>query len=307
MIVVISILLLTVSCSSQTAATRIEAFSTAVALVTNNTRSAFEAVERVHHEMLAARVVANYDKKGFQPDEIKPLLRTEELAARMRVLDALQIYAQKLTVVMGDSQLSAFDLQAKEFGGDLAALTNNLVRQQYLSKNSTISDRDIGLFTTAINALGRWFIEWTRDRKIKDEVKSMQLYVREICRLLSEDLGTTSQESGSKDAAGLRAIVWNDFTDTLQQQDEFIGHNLKALGPVATRAEVLQLIALVSNRAQTDATLKATQTALKSLRETHEKLADALEQHPGEFEQSVMQLVMEGNRIKYFYELLNKK
>jgi len=291
-----------------------------------NSIEAFHTVERKHTDMIAARILLNYDvKSNFNPNLIEPFLKPDELAAREEIFKALTAYATSLSVIMGNTQLDQFDLATKQFGLSLTGINRTMVKDKYLTK-SPVSDDDVGIFTTAVNTLGRWFIDWRRDRDVKEQVKVMQKPVKDITRLISEDIGFPKQEVEAghlKDAdsgkgqskanngrpsegRGLRNELWNTYTNTLQSQDLFIRHNWDRLSPAERRSEIQKLVGLVTERTQADQTLLATKVSLGSLAAAHEQLVDEFENPSINFEARITELINEGKRINAYFDALNQ-
>src|SRR5215471_4572321 len=96
--------LFTTGCSStsRNASSKAEQFSSATQLAMTNSIEAFHTVERKHTDMIAARILLNYDvKSNFNPNLIEPFLKPDELAAREEIFKALTAYATSLSVIMG--------------------------------------------------------------------------------------------------------------------------------------------------------------------------------------------------------------
>lgn len=296
-------IILFIGCATQDAGKRIAAFSEATNLTTQNIANAFDMVERSYYEVQVLRSVVNYDVRGFQPNSIQPFLEPEELEARLRVLKGLQQYSEKLALIMGNSQLSAFDKQTKNFGESLATINRDLVKK-LLSKTSA-DDNQIQIFTTAINALGRWFIEYKRQKGVKEVIQSMHGTICEICDLLIKDIGVSPAEKDVP-ATGLRAQLWNQYDLSAELQDKFIQQNICSLDPISKRNEIKQLATLVSEQMKADATLKSMRDAISKLKETHGKLNEAFSKETIEIDNLITQLISEGERIKNFYESLAK-
>ena len=293
-----------VACVASGADKKIAAFSNATTQTTQNVTTAFDMVERNYYEMQVARIVNKYDTQGFNPSSIERFLKPDELAARITVMKGLQQYAEKLSLIMGNFQTSEFDKQTKNLGASLTTLNSTLVKEKILNK-SPVSDSDIQLFATAINALGRWFIEYKRQSGVKEIVVMMNPHVERICDLLTKDIGF-SPFDGASDGRGLRGQLWNQYAEAMIEQDTFISKN-KALDPITKREEIRKLAQLVPDQMQADATLKSTQSALSTLSKTHSKLMDAFEKNSPELDNLLYQMLAESQRTMDFYQGLNKK
>jgi hypothetical protein len=291
-------------CVTPDAGKRIAAFSNATTLTTQNVTSAFDMVERNYYQMQVAKIVNKYDAEGFNPNSIQRFLEPEELDARITVLKGLQQYSEKLSVIMGNSQLSEFDKQTKNLGDYLTAMNSSFVKQKILNK-APATDSEIQTFTTAVNALGHWFVEYKRQTSVKEIVNTMHPHVERICELLKKDIGF-SPFDGTPDARGLRGQLWNQYKEAMTAQDQFIIHS-KALDPITKREEIRKLAQLVPDQMQADIVLKSMQSALGTLTKTHSKLKDAFAKNAIELENLISQLFAEGQRIKDFYQGLSKQ
>ncbi|GJQ60441.1 MAG: hypothetical protein D8M57_16060 [Candidatus Scalindua sp. AMX11] len=295
-LVVLSIL--AVGCASTDSAKKIKAFSDATVLTTQNTINAFDVVERKYYDSQVAKITANYDTDGFNPNSIERFLEPPQIEARIQVLNGLQKYSEKLSVIMGNEQLDEFDEETRKLGESLTKVNNSFAKNNILSA-APFDSNQIQIFTTAVNALGRWFIEHKREEGVKKSVGEMQGNVGIICELFAKDIGTVGQ-------TGLREQLWRSYSDIMKAQDAFILQNKDTLDPIAKRDEIKYLASLVIDQKKADETLKSVQKALEQLKETHSKLNEAFSDNTIEIDNLIKQLKDEGRRIKKFYESLEK-
>ncbi|MBM2833209.1 MAG: hypothetical protein HW406_370 [Candidatus Brocadiaceae bacterium] len=302
--VVLALVFIT-GCATQHATERIAAFSEANKLTMQNIAAAFDTVERKHYEMQVSRIVN--DPESFQCDPSKRtighFLSPDELQARMQVLEGIQKYAEKLAVIMGNEQLDEFDERTRDFGKNLTKVNEDLVKKNILNK-ATFKEGDIKVFTTAVNAIGRWFIEYKRQKGVKESVKNMQPFVDKICTLLAEDIGSSPADSGGR-SKGLRDQLWRDYDGIIDRQCNFIEHGKGKLDPIQMRSEIKVMIALEVEQRQADATLKAIQQSLDTLRKTHNKIEECFDKNTVEIDSLISDLITEGKRIKEFYNTLD--
>ena len=292
-------------CASQHATERITAFSEANRLTMQNIAAAFDTVERKHYEMQVSRIVNDPDSFQCDPSKrtIGHFLSPDELQARLQVLEGLQKYSEKLAVIMGNEQLDEFDERTRDFGENLTKINEDLVKKNILSKVA-FKEGDIKVFTTAVNTIGRWFIEHKRQKGVKESVKTMQPYVDKICTLLAEDIGSSPADTGVPAPGGLRDQLWRDYDDIIDRQCNFIEHSKGKLDPVQMRSEIKVMLALEVEQKRADATLKAIQQSLDTLRETHNKIEECFDKNTVEIDSLISDLIAEGKRIKEYYDTL---
>lgn len=280
----------------------IRAFSEATVLTTQNTIDAFTMVEKNYYETQLAKIICDYDTKGFKPDSIKRFLSPADINARVIVLKGLQKYSEKLTQIMGEAQLEKFDKETKKLGVALNSINSSIVKKNLLNFSKP-SANEIDAFTTAVNAIGRWFIEDKRKKEVKKIVVEMHSNIESICKLLKKDIGSENAETGIP-KSGLRNQSWRLYKDTMKIQDSFIQYNKQKLNPIVKRNEIKYLVSLASGQRRADETLKSIQNALTKLTDTHSKLNEAFNKNTMEINNLIEQLTEEGKRIRDYYESL---
>lgn len=295
------LVLLANGCISPAVHKNVPAFANAVTLATENTKSAFDAVQEQYENVQAQRIVVNYDKQGFNPKMVKQFLDPEDLHVRLDLLDALQRYASTLSDVSGDKQLEQFDDKTRAFGTSLQNLTSTDAFKKLV--NSSAADGNIA--TTAVNTLGRWFIERKRQQRLPDLISEMQEPVKTTAELLQADIGSAPDENG-RGGRGLRDQLWSEYTQAMVQQVAFIDQNKDRMDPAAKAEAIEKLPDLVKRRSLADQALKQTQATLSKLVDTHAALLRAVKAK-GDIEAECSALISEGQRIKSFYDSLQKK
>lgn len=295
------LMLLAIGCLSPAVHKNVPAFANAVTLATENTKSAFDAVEQQYEDVQAQRIVVNYDKQGFNPRMVQLFLEPKDLEVRLALLDALQQYASTLSDVSGDKQLDQFDDKTRAFGSSLQALTGTAAFQKLASSSAM----DVNIATTAVNAMGRWFIERKRQQRLPQLIGEMQEPVRRTAELLQADIGSVPDERGNG-GRGLRDQLWNEYTQAMVQQVAFIDENKDRLDPASKADAIKRLPQLVRQRSLADQTLKQTQQTLSKLVDAHTALLQAVNSKT-DVEAEFSALISEGQRIKSFYDSLQKK
>src|SRR6266496_237019 len=128
----LAVALLIAGCSTadKDAARRIGAFSKAVALTTQNTSDAFDTLERRHFDLEIARVVAEGGWQQLNPERIRPFLDPGDARARFPVLQGLQAYAERLSAIMGNERLDAYDRATKDLSASLQNVKEEFVKMK---------------------------------------------------------------------------------------------------------------------------------------------------------------------------------
>lgn len=298
---VLPLLWLASACVSPAVHKNVPAFANAVTLATQNTKSAFDTVEQQYEDVQEAQIVVNYDKQGFNPQMVKQFLAPQDLEIRLALLDALQRYASTLSDVSGDKQLEQFDDKTRAFGSELQTLTGTAAFKKLVGTSAT----DANIATTAVNALGRWFIERKRQQRLPELISEMQEPVKTTAELLQADIGAAPDENGHG-GHGLRDQLWNEYTGAMVQQVAFIDQNKDRMDSTSKAEAIEKLPNLVRQRSLADQALKQTQATLSKLVDAHAALLRAVKSK-GDVQAECSALISEGQRIKGFYDSLQKK
>jgi len=302
-IIAIALALLLSSCTAVPSSSLVQ-FSNAVSLTAENNMSAYAEIERVHHDVEVMKVVVEFDGKGFKPDEMTPFFDENALKVRKQVLDAICLYAGSLATISGTGQLDGFDAETKNLGRSLENLGEGIVKSSFF-RNVPVKDSQIQVFTAAVNAIGRWIIEYKKDSAIREGVVGMDGNFREICRLFEEDFGNPPDGS-RRNPGGLRAQQWNQYDELMMLQDRFIGDNRNKLDPAAKKQEIEKLASLPGRQKQADSALAEIQDSFRKLRGLHNSLAVDAADGKQDSTAMIRKLIAEGKRISKFYKSLGK-
>lgn len=293
-VVILGLLTVLAGCTISPLGRRTSNFSTAAATTAMETANAYEMVERTHYETEVAALVANYDRDGFQPEKIKPFLSVKDKETRTRILDGLTRYAETLAEVSGDRPLKEIDTQAKALGESLRDLSKSDALAP-LGQSAHLSDTEMNIAATALDALGRALVNRRRSRELPGILKEMQEPIETICSLLEADIGDPEK-------SGLRNQLRNDYATLIRKQTDYItdGKNLTA---AERRAAIESLPRLTAAQRDGDKALEATQKALRQLARTHTALVEsAAAKDAPAFGTLLSELIDEGKQLHGFYE-----
>ena len=290
------IALLVAGCSTtnKNAAKNIDAFSKAAQLTSKNTSDAFDTVGRRHFDLVVARVVANGGWEQLSTDSIQPFLPPDQIQARKTVLNGLEKYAETLSAIMGNEQLDSFDNATKELADSLKSMDAQFVKAN-LVKDSAVSETEIQLGATALNAIGRWLIDLKRQKAVKSSIQEMHPNVTNIVMLLQSDMKV------------LRRNLGKEYDELVQAQKLFIKNNQGNMDATTKRTEIKAIASLLIEQQNADSTFKSMEKALGELEQTHEKLPSAFDRDSISLDKQLSDFIEEGKRIKKFYDSLEKK
>jgi len=277
-------------------------FSSAVTATAENNSAAYSEIEKIHHEVELIKAVAYFDAKGFRPDLLSPFFDEQDLKIRKQVLDGLCLYCEKLLELAGNRQLDEYDSETKNLGNSLQNLNEGLLENSFF-KNASVTPSQIQIFTTAVNAVGRWIIERKKDMSVKENIISMNGSVREICVMFEQDFGNPPLGE-NKNARGLRAQQWNQYDELMMLQDEFVRDNSAKLEPVAKKLEIEKLAALPQKQKESDAAMAEIQNSFRKLWEIHNSLSAECAGEKQDYELLLKNLIAEGKRISKFYKIV---
>ena len=282
-------------CSLSPLAKRSTEFASAATITTTDTADVYEVVERTYRKAQTARLVANYDKSGFDSTSLRPFLPQHDLDVRIEILSGLMSYAELLAAVSSDQSFTELDDSAKSLGAALGTLSANELSA------SKLTSTDVNIATTAIDALGRALIEKKRRRELPGILHQMQQPIETICTLLAQDIGDPEH-------SGLRNELHISYLDLLREQKNYIAENESKLSPADRRDEIRILPQLAISEAHADRALAATQKALLQLARTHTALAlTAAQKDSPAFRVQMQQLAAAAQQLKTFYASLSSQ
>ena len=269
------------------------AFNQATRTVIDGSEDAYGAANRLHHDVMIARAVADYDKNPqWSPyNDIKPLLTPDQFDARLKVLDGLKAYAATLVALTTPKkkQNEALDAAAAGVGSNLQGVGATLSTSFGTVK---LSDEASNGISTAVDALGLFLIDHTTQRSLKDVTQKMDPNITALCHLLDSDIVV------------LRRQADVDYQDMITGDDQLIRH--ATVDTFTHRAQVGRLIDLAAEQKANDQLLEKLQTAIQKLGTAHTALTEAVRSdHPESVKQAITELSAAGERLATFYKSLS--
>jgi len=284
-------------CALSPLSQRATSFSTAASATVVKMQSAYQLVEQAYEDAEMATLVNQFDTRGFSAASVQPLMADADMKARTQLLDALQQYASLLAEVSGNEAVTELDKQSDALGKNLETLSQDTSLAS-LSKNA---DMEAGIEATAVDALGRLFMEKRTAKELPAILEKAQKPVDAICTLLAQDIGTP-------EGNGLRNELRDKYAELIADQRTYILANEKNMTPEEKRTEIGKLPQLVTNEKQDDAALAQTADALKQLAATNDALNETKKDKDAPaFKALLSQMVAQGQQLGTVYSAVGSK
>lgn len=292
----VALCILITGCSLTPLAKHTAAFSSAAIVVINGSEDAYRTANRLREQEQVAAAVYDYDKnpKWSPYTDTRPLLTTEQLNARITVLNGLKAYAASLVEITGSQKSKKLDSAAAGVGSSLESLSSTAATdlKNSIPNAPVLSDAEANGASTAVRALGDYLIA----RKVKGSLpkvtNDMNPTIRTLCELLNNDIVV------------LRRQADVDYQTLIEEQDQFIRHT--SLDPAEHRDEIGKLITLAQQQRANDELLAKLQAALHTLDLTHQALAAAAQgNNPESIKQKIAELEAAGQSLSSFYGSLS--
>jgi hypothetical protein len=185
-------LLLTCTGCSTPSLSQIKQFGSASSSLGEQARKAFDLAATASVDRKIYDVAAD-STKGPTDDTFQGIFsgdKAESLALRLRVLDALANYSGALQKLAEADLATGIDTASKDLNGSLIAL--RATYQKASGKSLPLTDADIGIISTAIDAIGKAVVEAKRRSAIKTIIITSDGAVQKAAELITSDLGSNS-------------------------------------------------------------------------------------------------------------------
>ncbi|KAA6459734.1 hypothetical protein DYQ86_16620 [Acidobacteria bacterium AB60] len=285
-------------CSLSPIARHAAAFSSASSLVIESSEDAYRTANdlRVREQMEAAVYAYDYASGAdlqFDPHkEFKPLFTADQLAARITVFDALELYGESLAQIAGHpskEDTEALEGAAAGVGQNLAGLSGEI--HSKFAGVPAITGTESAVISTALKALGEYLQTRVIKKSLPKVTGDMDVHVKALCDLLQEDIKVMKTQADS------------DYTSLLMTQNQFVLHN--KLDAVEKRNEVEKEMAVVREQRANERLLDALSAAVLKLQLTHHVLAaGAAGNNPGSLKQNIADLQAAGKDLSSYYKSL---
>jgi hypothetical protein len=275
------------------------AFSAATILVVNGASDAYRRANELHDRAELSIAAVEYDRKpAWNPnDYVKPLLTQEQLEARIRILNGLKAYAERVADLASGGRPEALNDAAAQVGDSLQDLSNSIPASLSTSNPGAapMSDTTKNVVSTALVALGRFLQQRKVEGSLPKVIEDNDENVSGLCRYLDSDITI------------LRRQADVDFGRVVTSQDEYIRHQGSDLTAPERRAEIQKLPAFVLEQRRNDELLVKLQRTIQKLAETHHAFAAAAQLHnPESLHQYILDLSAEGQSLADYYQSISR-
>jgi outer membrane murein-binding lipoprotein Lpp len=317
--------ILLAGCSTSQLNKHAVAVSTSLAPVVDQASAAYRDAVALHNQRAGYEAVIAYQNKDatYDPRNVPVLLSEKDIQTRLAVLAALQVYSKSLVELTQSSDSSQLDAASKSVGSNLTSLGNDLapsvenVLGIAASPNGTtttvttvsgsttttitssvpaplLSPEVRNGISTAVNALGQFFVTRTVEKELPAKVEAMDPHIQLFCKTLDDDIHA------------LDSIEQFDYDRIMNLENQFILQDEKSAGMnIQTRAEIMQLPAIGRQQKEAHARLSALRNAINNFALTHHALAAAAQNNnPESLKDKLSDLAGAGSSLGNFYSSL---
>ena len=184
---------------------------------------------------------------------------------------------------MSDDQLDEFDEATKAFGTQLGSLVANDFVAPY-------SDGSVPpLLASAVNAIGRFFIQYKRERTVREIVATMHPHVKNACDGLRADI------------AAIKLHVAATANQLIVAANDRLLEDVSSITADERRARARRIAIMHANGIDAARRLDGVTKALDALETAHGKLDQAFEKDTTDLDSAIRALVNEVKRVRDFH------
>jgi hypothetical protein len=299
-----------VGCAS-TSLTQVKQFGLASSSLGEHARKAFDlatgaSVERKLYDVASDPQIGPTDAtfKGlFSGDSgaQNGAEKAERLTLRLRVLDQLSSYSIALQQLAEADFDTDIDAAAKDLDGALIGLRDTFKKAS--GNDLPVTDADIGIIATAVNAIGKVISEAKRHDAIKTTVTKADPAVQKATALIAADLGQDSEL-----ASFVKEAISNS-RGSIQQ-----AYNIERLRPNSTfdvrYSMLLRARQLYDAEANTPAFFAAVSKGASAVGKAHSALREAIEANEfssAEMAKRIGELEVYVKSVQGFYKSLQER
>ena len=219
----------------------------------------------------------------------------DRLAQRTKMLGELTDYAQALQQLANKNFQTSIDSSSKDLSGALKSLNGDY--KKATGNDSGLSDNDIYILSTVVDAAGSAYLEWKRREYIKAIVIKADPAVQKVTALLTHEFADISKVVGNQ-----LNIVETDYEEAFKTESAGM--------PFEARVQMLQNIEVAHENYINDQKFyDSLAQAVAKIGVTHAKLKSSLEQNKWtskEMYEQAQELVSWAKTVKSFYQSLKK-
>lgn len=318
--------LMAAGCVPEQLPKQVTLLSNATAPVVDQAAEAYRTAQAIHAQRVNYDAAADFDKSNvFIPGSIQEWPPDKDIAIRLDVLSAFQLYVEQVGQIVGNTDSPALDAASKSVGTNLTSLGNSLApaaesalgvappapastttttvstttgntTTTTTSTDSTpppfISATVQAGISTAFDALGKFLIYRTIAKDLPPQIEAMDPHVQALCELLAKDIAIIQLQEKL------------DSDDVIDKQTDFVRNS--KLDPEARRIEFMKLPDMARQQRINNQKLAALHGAIIHLELAHHALAAAAQgNNPKTFTQKLSDLAAAGQDLGKFYSSLS--
>jgi len=303
------------------------ALSESLAPFVEQSSVAYRQAVSLHNLRNDYEAVVAYEVKdqSYNPRDAPVLLAEKDIQARLAVLAALQVYSKTLVAITQSTDSSELDAASESVGSNLTSLGNDLgpsienvlgiaaasgtttittvstsgstsTSSTTTSSAPTLSPEVRNGISTAIDAMGQYFVNRKLTKELPGYIEKMDPNVQMFCKVLKDDIRT------------LDALEERDYNRILNLEKQFLLEDEqpgKNVNPEAWRREVMELPEIARQQEEAHERLSELGQAIDNLALTHHALtAAAQNNNPESFETKLKDLADAGSSLGKFYSSL---
>jgi hypothetical protein len=265
--------------------------------VIDGSEDAYRGAMQLRLQEQAAASVYSYDKNPqWSPyKDPVPLLTSDQLNARIKVLDGLKAYADTLVDLTSGKPSMQLEANAQAVGANLQGLNQSLATDLSTAVPNlpVMSASNASAASTAVLALAEYLIARKVKAALPKVTQDMNPTITALCELLNSDITV------------LRRQADVDYQTLIEQENQSIQHEGTTVSPYERRQEIGNLLILAAQQKANDNMLAKLQTALHTLEMTHQALAAAVQgNNPESISQKIAELAAAGKDLGNYYKVL---
>ena len=268
------------------------ALSAATAPVVDQAAAAYRDANDVHVLRADYDAVVEFEKATpvYDPRKTHLLISDQQIEIRLAVLEAFQLYVQKIAEITEGTESKELDAASTSLGSNLTSLTNDVAAHGNATAEPLISATVSSGMSTGINALGQFLVSRKIKKELPKDLAKMDPEVEKLCDLLKKEIDV------------LRSQERLDFDAIIDGQTLMLRDAKSGLSAGERQDRIMKLPELARKQVVYDEELVQLRKAINKLELTHHAMAaDAQGNNPESLKTKLGELVEAGKNLGKYY------